>query len=148
MSLVMQIGQHVSSQMQTSSSSYYYSLLLSLIPYIFYPSSPLSTPQVPAPYPSFLALMRLWLTILSYAEESTLPREQSATSMKVTTSSGCILDSWLSSVLQGLNKHSPSTAKKTGHTGELAVGVREGAFIPTILSHPPTHHLTPSLPFP
>lgn len=36
------------------------------------------------------------------------------------------------------NTHSPSTAKKPNRTRELDVAVREGAFIPTVLSHPPT----------
>lgn len=99
------------------------------------------------PYPSFLARMRLWLTILSYAEESTLAREQSATSTKVTGRSGFILVV-ISPLHSGGHTHTHTLLLCTAHGRRICERelLNSGSMSSThpCRNHPPTifHNIT------
>lgn len=122
--------------MQTSSLNHY-SLFLSLIPYIFY-----STP----PHMSQLLTLPSWPLCDCGSLSCHMLKNPRSLKSRVPPAwrSPLAADaSWAVGYplycRGSTNTRSPSTAKKPNHTREVDVGVREGAFIPTILSHPPTH---------
>lgn len=133
---IMQIS-GITSAVNNKIINHYYSR----IPYIFHSSSPFSTP----PHTSQLLTLPSWPLCDCGSLSCHMlknPRSLESTVPPARRSPLAADASWAVGYPQccrgSTNIHSPSAAKKTNHTGEVDVGEREGAFIPTVLFHPPT----------